>query len=106
MQNRMAIRADRTEVSNRIDAVPSADLSEWPEVVNVNKTFHHRAIGFTEIELTDGTGRSKTVDASLPSLRASLKRVNRDPLDGTLPEGSFIIHFIGKEVQTSSFVRS
>ena len=87
MNHSVAVRADWTQVCNRVEAILMAYLGKWDEVVNMNKASATHAIKRLEIEVADGTADSVMLDALLACAWATLIDADRYLSRGALKIG-------------------
>jgi len=83
----VAVRADRSEVCNRVEAILVAYVGKWDEVVNMNKASATLAVKRPEVEVADGTADSVMLDALLACAWATLINADRYLSRGSLEIG-------------------
>lgn len=55
MNHRMAIRANRTKIANRVKFIPFLSLRKWSNMVNMDKAITYRSIALAEQKAADNT---------------------------------------------------
>nr|WP_244107231.1 hypothetical protein [Burkholderia anthina] len=77
MKHRVAVRAYRPKIGNRIDLVFLFDLRQWSQVMYVNEAFTEGTVLRAEIESADNTHRPPVLDTLSPSFGISLVPIYR-----------------------------
>ena len=75
MDNGMAIRADRPEVSQRINEIPNADVAQRDGVMYVDEIRHCLAVALAEGHIADRADRAIVSNTSLTSARIALEPI-------------------------------
>ena len=82
----VAVRANRTQIGNRVNLILSANLGQCLEMVDVNKAAAKLAIRSLEIEAANRTPATVVLNALLACLRIALVAVDGDLTGGTFKE--------------------
>ena len=69
VNHRVAVRANRTQIGNRVNLILSANLEQCFEMVDVNKAAAKLAIHSLEIEAANRTSATVVLNALLACLR-------------------------------------
>ena len=100
MDHGVAIRTNRSKISDRIYDVLVTDLRKGYEVVNVNEPDSDLAIHCLEIETAGQAPAAVVGDATAPSLGVSFVCVDRHLQRRAFDQGALARAFIGKEDRT------
>ena len=102
MNHRVAVGANRTQISNRINLILRANIGQRFEVVNVNEPLTALAINLLEIEFADLATTTVVVNAFLPCDRIALVAVDRNLTSRTLEKLCWQCDFVGFQHRLSA----
>ena len=95
MNHRVAVGANRTQISNRINLILRANIEQRFEVVNVDEPLTTLAINFLEIEIANRAMTSVVLNTFLPCDGIALVAIDRNLTRSTLEKLCRQCDFVG-----------